>query len=932
MPTTAEEAEVIYRAIHYLTSVCDGAIERDSAGFNKTDAHLGHGLSLIPPDAYNESIIDWGRRTLPKYRKQLEDSGIPIDTIRQPQVSNLPKKFDKKPRKIAVSADDEGNIIIVAPASDPISYKLQKLVKDGAPVEKREHPGVHWFVPAGSEIGTWMRETVPTLEVTITARTQEAIDSLPEDRRLMNDHTIELGDNEFVLSFPKQSLKLREEVKALNGSSFVFTSHPYWVVPCGTRNAQGLQPILETYNFHIGEGVAQRIEEEIAIGTDRRVFYQNGMFWIWFKREDTEVMNDVRNLPMRTYEKEPRPHWEAPGEPRNVLKLVKLIENHHFWVEEQAKALLDAIYAGALELPEPPPELRLEWHEPNVWAFSPRYNPFLHKTGQSCGASWKGEEEPKHWEFFLSKRTADPLLSLIGAGWHADEELVALIERTKQEAVENYKASLAAETDQVFEVNGSLYPFQNAGVAAVLRFTERLPGALLGDEMGLGKSPQCLAYMHHRKLLPAVLVVPNHMRETWADMVEKFTPWYSYRILYGIKPDKKRVEGAEILIVSYATVYAWVDTIIETLGNIKLLSADEAHSIKNKKSRQSRAVFALAQHSEFRLALTGTPIPNRTAELWPIIEYIGAEKIFGSWPKFAYRYCNGQKKQISGGKNPRYAIEAKGATNSDELNRVIRENFMVRRLKSEVMPELPEFIDTTIVIKLSNREEYRRAEEDFAQYLEDEGISEDRGKRSSDDRAKALVKITALRRLCAVGKIQGVIEWLQEFQENTGEKLVMFIHHKEPQDALRRAFPDAVTIYGEDTTKTRDENKKRFQDDPDVKLFLGSLSIATTGITLTAASHVALFELPWRPGDEDQARDRIRRIGQTANGLQAWYFRAPYTIDDTLRNVLDSKRRNIQAVLDGKNLESEEFLVDEIIDDILKRRKEQEQNIHEDSE
>jgi len=165
-------------------------------------------------------------------------------------------------------------------------------------------------------------------------------------------------------------------------------------------------------------------------------------------------------------------------------------------------------------------------------------------------------------------------------------------------------------------------------------------------------------------------------------------------------------------------------------------------------------------------------------------------------------------------------------------------------------------------------------------------------------RAEALVRIGTLRQLCARGKLAAVKEWVENFLAS-GDKLVLFAHHVDVQQALFDAFPNAARLFGEDDATTRQANIDRFQSDPDCRLIVCSLVAGGVGVTLTAASNVAFVELSWTPAAMEQAEDRVHRIGQH-DAVTAWYFLAEETIDEWMYDLLESKRQVIDHVIDGR--------------------------------
>lgn len=199
----------------------------------------------------------------------------------------------------------------------------------------------------------------------------------------------------------------------------------------------------------------------------------------------------------------------------------------------------------------------------------------------------------------------------------------------------------------------------------------------------------------------------------------------------------------------------------------------------------------------------------------------------------------------------------------------------------------------TIPLEIDNRPEYDALEQDLIGWIR----AEVPDRLDAALRAQALVKVGALRRLTARGKLAAALEWLETFAAS-GEKLVVFAHHREVQDAVQRRFPAAARVLGVDRAAVRDANVRRFQDDPDATLCVCSLEVAAHGFTLTAAADAAFLELGWTPAGHDQAEDRVHRITQD-RAVTAWYLLAADTIDERIAALIDHKRAVVGSVTDG---------------------------------
>ena len=217
---------------------------------------------------------------------------------------------------------------------------------------------------------------------------------------------------------------------------------------------------------------------------------------------------------------------------------------------------------------------------------------------------------------------------------------------------------------------------------------------------------------------------------------------------------------------------------------------------------------------------------------------------------------------------------------------------------ADVLTDLPDKIRSFTPVELKNEKNYRKAESNFIAYIRE--IKGDKAAEKAKG-AEALVQIETLKQVSVQEKLLACIEWIKDFLEVNGHKLVVFANHKFVIDELMAAFPEiAVKIDGSISPDKRQGIVDAFQTDPKTRLFIGNIQAAGVGITLTASSTVAFIELPWSPGLLDQAEDRCHRIGQKDN-VNIHYLLAPGTIEDRIAQLLDSKRNVIGQVLDGKD-------------------------------
>lgn len=473
------------------------------------------------------------------------------------------------------------------------------------------------------------------------------------------------------------------------------------------------------------------------------------------------------------------------------------------------------------------------------------------------------------------------------------------------------RVALATQTDAEITIpglGGELLPFQRAGVA----FLEAAGGtAIVGDEMGLGKTVQALAYLQlHPELRPAVIMAPASLKINWERETAKWlTTAKSTAVLSGTKAAALPV--ADIYIINFDILHAWLPALLKIAPAIVI--ADEAHYLKTKSAQRTKAARRLFLSTGRAILLTGTPVLNRPAELWPLLNLVAP----AAWPdffSFARRYCDAKQKEIRvRGGAKRMVWDFGGASHLPELHAAIRP-FMVRRLKADVLTELPAKRRVTVPMELDavararHNEILERTRLAIREAIENDGAIG----------GAVLAQIEELKQDAVRGKLPQALDWIGDFIES--EKLVIFATHKFVVAELVAAFGSAaVQITGDTPMAERQAAVDRFQSDPACRLFVGNIKAAGVGLTLTAASNVAFLELDWTPGNHAQAEDRCHRIGQP-NSVTAWYLLAANTIDEDIFAKLEYKRRVTATVTDGSadaDLTFESTLLSEVAHTIL---------------
>ncbi len=611
------------------------------------------------------------------------------------------------------------------------------------------------------------------------------------------------------------------------------------------------------------------------------------------------LLGDIARLPQALREQAA----SAPGGATVPLTLESwaLIEGRlGGWISGAARRCVSALKEGR---PAPPAVLeRSGAHDEDTFVLTPGHDATLPgEFATLAGALPLRPRLPaRHEHAQLPAIRADPFcvpeLDRFLASrdiWVAPEALALLREIREQHAQAAGLVELSGATDAALDVPGlagELKPFQRAGVRYLLAQRR----AFLADEQGLGKTIEALATLEADGAYPAVVVCPASLKLNWLRELERWLPGRSTRVLSGTGAGGP-LAAVDITIVNYEIVAARLDAL--RAHGPRALVLDESHYCKNASAKRTQAVQRLSAalpHDGLILALTGTPVMNRPAELIAQLRILGRLRDFGSGTQFGASF--------------------RGPDAHLRLHWHLRARCFARRLKADVLPQLPAKTRAIVPVELRNEAEYRLAERDVVAWLQSQPLDlrELDAKVAAALRAERLVRLNALKLLAARGKLHAALRWIHDFC-SSGERLVVFAHHREIQHAVIDHFPKALHILGGDSPAGRDEALRAFQapDHANNQLIVCSIEVAGQGITLTRSSNVAFLELDWTPAKHDQAEDRCHRIGQR-DAVSASYLLAAHTIDETISTLLERKRAVIGAVTDGRERD-EEGVVDALV-------------------
>ncbi len=451
-----------------------------------------------------------------------------------------------------------------------------------------------------------------------------------------------------------------------------------------------------------------------------------------------------------------------------------------------------------------------------------------------------------------------------------------------------YKANIKRKPTTNLKIDLPLYPFQKEGV----EFIERNKGrALVSFEMGCGKSLTSLAWLKlHPEIRPVLIVCPASLKLVWDYEILKWLKKQNVQILNGKTP--YTITG-DFVIINYDIIGSWINEIQQ--AQFKSIVLDECSAIKSNKANKAnrtRSVRYICKSINHIIALSGTPIINRPIEFFNIIQILN--KNLFSWKGYTERYCAPEIKHYYG----RAIIDYNGAANTEELHNTLCESTMIRRLKKDVLKELPEKTRSLVPLEI-NRKMYQKAMDNFHKQ-----------NTNNKNPAKAMAEIEKIKQEVVKAKLSGAIDWIEDFLES-GEKLVIFTTHHFTIDKLKEKFKEqCVIIDGRVDKDKRHENATAFQNNNTIKLLIGHIEVAGVGYTLTAASNVAFMEFSFVPAHHLQAEDRVNRIGQKADSINAYYLVAENTIEKDIVELLNNKAKVLASVLDGKSIEDTGMLTE----------------------
>lgn len=463
-----------------------------------------------------------------------------------------------------------------------------------------------------------------------------------------------------------------------------------------------------------------------------------------------------------------------------------------------------------------------------------------------------------------------------------------------------------------------LREYQRDGFYWIKTLKENGFGGILADDMGLGKTLQILAFLLSEKEqgkvgdeLRTLIVAPASLVYNWKKEVERFTPQLSVCVMAGTAHERKELiknqtSNVDVWITSYDLLKRDIELYQDIVFANEII--DEAQYIKNQTTHAAKSVRLV--NSSFRMALTGTPMENRLSELWSIFDYL--------MPGFLYGYTRFRSE-----------IETPIVSDKDEdamtRLRAMIHPFILRRLKKDVLKELPEKQEEIVTVALSGEQKklYQAHSQRLKMFLEDQNDED-----FAQNKLQILAELTKLRQLCCGpelllenykgenAKLETCIELITQAIAG-GHKILLFSQFTSMLDLigeeLKKAKIDYYRIDGSVKKEARMEMVEQFQNPQNqVSVFCISLKAGGTGLNLTAADIVIHYDPWWNKAAQNQATDRAHRIGQK-HAINVYQLIAEETIEQKICELQQVKEDLAEEVLSGEGISSTQFNKNEIM-------------------
>eukprot|EP00126_Sphaerothecum_destruens_P011009 Sdes_comp20839_c0_seq2m17519 len=434
----------------------------------------------------------------------------------------------------------------------------------------------------------------------------------------------------------------------------------------------------------------------------------------------------------------------------------------------------------------------------------------------------------------------------------------------------------------------SLTEYQKACIQTAIHFSGRL---LIADEMGLGKSVEALCVAKYfEQDWPLLIITPSSLRFTWKKEILKWFPDMSPDLIFVVMDGKfnfsaacadPRKDAKKFVVITSYALFESISKDSELIRQFQMMIVDESHFLKSINSKRTKLISPYLKKAKRLLLLSGTPALSRPIELFPQLSCLDP-KFFTKYHEFGIRYCDGKKSPYFGG------WDMSGHSNLNELLFLLTSKFMIRRLKSDVLKQLPPKRRQCVYLKVpscpSNLKKMTLC------------LSLSEGPVPSASMMDLYRHVGGL-------KIKPVLNYLKDlFDSQEGGKFLVFAHHTSVMDSISEWLTahsvNFIQISGKTNIKERETLCHRFQQDPECRVALLSITAAGVGLTFTAANTVVFAELYWNPGTLLQAEDRVHRIGQDHQCVSIKYLLGLGTVDEVIWEMIHRKIEVVSQSMD----------------------------------
>ena len=474
-----------------------------------------------------------------------------------------------------------------------------------------------------------------------------------------------------------------------------------------------------------------------------------------------------------------------------------------------------------------------------------------------------------------------------------------------------------ADLDEPFEDGTSLRSFQkDFGV----NFLEKAGGrALLNFEMGLGKTIVMFGFFRAHPECTKVLWIlkAGLIKQMEHEMITKLGIAHLPQIINNGEKLNPRVKH---YIISYDTLWRLSDKRLDEIrGAVKSVVMDECQLIKDMSAKRTRGVHKFVKGIEYAFALSGTPIKNNASEYFSILHLLRPDK-FMSYSGYMNRFVDAYL--------PAGSMHWKiGGIRRDKVHefQAYTGDFIVRKTRAEVLPELPAVDRTFIYVDPDQSggltQQYDEAYDEFQERLL-EKISQK--SEEAYNTMFLLAMMTKLRHVVGLMKVRAALEYVSQFLLETDRKIIMFCHHKDVADILLTGINSYLEAGGYEKAEYIAPGfdghaiLDRLKNDPNRRVAVASQQHGGEGYNMQFLSDIIMVERQWNPANEEQCEKRISRIGQVAKSLQAPYLVAAGTIDDYFFEIVERKRHNL-AITYGEETGNwnENSIMKELADKLL---------------